>query len=114
MAKSTKTVFCSCGCSVKSMGVKTSYPTDPGVERRGVIAFIVSFWKRVFSSGGFGGPPNLDSSRVPLTQKSLPVPSCRDALHTCALFVGPGRRLSGFWSFGLDVSLPEVLPEYPL
>ena len=114
MAKSTKIVFCSCGCSVKSMGVKTSYPTDPGVERRGLIALFVSFWKRVSSSGGSGGPLNLDSSRVPLTQKSLPVPSCRDAWHTCALFVGPGRRFSKFWSFGPDVSRPEVLPEYPL
>ena len=114
MAKSMKIFFCSCGCSVKSMGVKTSYPTDPGLERRGLIAFVVSFWKRVFSVGGSGGPPNLDSSQVPLIQKSLPVPSCRDALHTCTLFVGPGRRLSEFWSFGPDVSQPEVPPEYPL
>ena len=60
MAKSMKIVFCSCGCSVKSMGVKTSYPTDPGVERHGVIAFVVSFWKKVFSSGSSVGPPNLD------------------------------------------------------
>ena len=60
MAKSMKTVFCSQGCSVKLMGVKTSYPTDPGVERCGVIAFIVSFQKKVFSSAGSVGPPDLD------------------------------------------------------
>ena len=60
MAKSTKIVFCSWDCNVKLMGVKTSYPTDPGVERRGVIAFIVSFWKKVFSSGGSVGPLTLD------------------------------------------------------
>ena len=54
MAKSTKMVFCSCGCSAKSMGVKTSYPTDLGVERRGVIAFVVSFWKRVLVQGAVG------------------------------------------------------------
>ena len=60
MAKSMKIVFCSWCCSVKLTGVKTSYPTDPGVERWGVIAFIVSFWKKVFSSGGSVGCPNLD------------------------------------------------------
>ena len=60
MAKSMKTVLCSWGCSVKLKGVKTSYPTDPGVARRGVIAFVVSFWKKVFNSGDSGGPPDLD------------------------------------------------------
>ena len=60
MAKSIKIVLCSCGCSVKPMGVKTSYPTDPEVERCGVIAFVVSFWKKVFSLGGSTGPLNLD------------------------------------------------------
>ena len=60
MAKSMKTVLCSWGCSVKLKGVKTSYPTDPGVARHGVIAFVVSFWKKVFNSGDSGGPPDLD------------------------------------------------------
>ena len=60
MVKSMKTVFCSRGCRVKLKGVKTSYPTDPGVERRGVIAFFVSFWKKVFNSGDSVGPRDLD------------------------------------------------------
>ena len=60
MAKSMKIVLCSWGCSVKLMGAKTSYPTDPGVERHGIFAFVVSFRKKVFSSGGSVGPPNLD------------------------------------------------------
>ena len=60
MAKSMKIVFCSWGCSVKLKGVKTSYPTDPEVERRGVIAFIVSFWKKVFNLGDSVGPLDLD------------------------------------------------------
>ena len=48
MANSMKTVLCSWGCSVKLKGAKTSYPTDPGVARRGVIAFVVNFWKKGF------------------------------------------------------------------
>ena len=55
-----KIVLCSCGCSAKPTGVKTSYPTDPGVARRGVIALVVSFWKKVFNSGDSVGPPDLD------------------------------------------------------
>ena len=60
MAKSMKTVLCSWGCSAKLKRVKTSYPTDSGVARRGVIAFVVSFWKKVFNSGDSGSPPDLD------------------------------------------------------
>ena len=60
MAKSMKTVFCSWDCSVKLKGVKTSFLTDPGVERHGVIAFVVSFWKKVFNLGDSVGPPDLD------------------------------------------------------
>ena len=54
MAKSTKIVFCSCGCSVKLMGVKTSYPTDLGVERRGLIALLLVFGTGFLVRGALG------------------------------------------------------------
>ena len=102
--RSIKIVLCSWGCNVKLIGVNRSYPTDPGVERCGVIVLVVSFWKSTFNLVGSGGPPGWGSPQVPLTQKNLPVPSCLDALRICAPSVGLGRRLSRFWSFAQDVS----------
>ena len=106
-------VLCSCGCIVKLMGVKRSYPTDPGVEQRGVIAFVMSFRKKVFNMVDSQGPPSPGSLRVPLTQKNLPAPSCLGTLHICELSVDPGRRLSRFLSFVLDGFLPSMPPGHP-
>ena len=77
--------------------MKRSYPTDPRVERRGVIAFVMSFWKRVFNMVGSWGSPSLGSPQVPLTQKNLSAPSCPGILHICALSVDPRRCLSKFF-----------------
>ena len=60
------------------------------------------------------GSPNPGSPRVPLTQKNLPAPSCLGTLHICVLSMDPGRHLSRFLSFVLDVFLPSVPSGYPL
>ena len=95
------------------MGVKRSYPTDPGVEWQGVIVFVVSFLKKVFNTVDSQGPLGLGSLKVPLTQKNLPVPSSPGILHICVSSADPGRCLSRFLSFVLDGFPLSMPPEDP-
>ena len=113
MARSIKTVFCSFGCILKSIGVYKSYPTDPGVARCGLIALSDNFWKYVSSAECRWGFLDRVLSRAPVMQRSLPAPSCLDAWHICGPVEGPGRCLSRFLSSALGGFLlhgPRVCP----
>ena len=101
MARSIKIVFCSFGCSWKSTGANKSYPTDPGVARRGLTALSDNFWKYVSSTECRWSFLDWVRSRAPVIQRSLPAPSCPDAWRICGPVEGLGRRLSRFLSSAL-------------
>ena len=103
---SVKTVVCSFTRSMKSTGVNKSYPTEPGVARRGVITCGVNL-RNLNPRTGAPRPPPKSWRLCPGMPGWYPVDWfgpldswCPNVSHTCGRFGHPGTLLGGSSSFG--------------